>query len=96
MIFSNYRITLLIKRIAELVKHLAGEAWDKLLNCIPDMMNTGASVHLNNMSLLHSNSAKLKGTLNNIITRMTTSISSEAQRIQTSILIRGRENHVSP
>ncbi len=29
-------------------------------------------------------------------TRMTTSISSEARRNQTSILIRGRENHVSP
>ncbi len=31
-----------------------------------------------------------------IETRMTTSISSEARRNQTSILIRGRENHVSP
>ena len=30
------------------------------------------------------------------VTRMTTSISSEARRNQTSILIRGRENHVSP
>ncbi len=29
-------------------------------------------------------------------TRMTTSISSEAQSNQSSILIRGRENHVSP
>ncbi len=29
-------------------------------------------------------------------TRMTTSISSEARENQTSILIRGRENHVSP
>ncbi len=29
-------------------------------------------------------------------TRMTTSISSEARRNQTSFLIRGRENHVSP
>ena len=29
-------------------------------------------------------------------TRVTTSISSEAQRIQTSILIKDRENHVSP
>ena len=29
-------------------------------------------------------------------TRITTSISSEAQRNQTSILIRGRENHVFP
>ncbi len=27
---------------------------------------------------------------------MTTSVSSEARRNQTSILIRGRENHVSP
>ncbi len=32
----------------------------------------------------------------NIRTRMKTSISSEAPKNQTSILIRGRENHVSP
>ena len=29
-------------------------------------------------------------------TRMTTSISSDARRNQTSILIRGQENHISP
>ena len=50
-----------------MIKHLVGEEWEKLLNCsIPEMINSSACINLDNLSL-HSNSAKIKGTVNNYI-----------------------------
>ena len=60
--------------------------------------NTSVKIRKSRINLIYENKSQFNRNNRHIfnITRMTTSISSEARRNQTSILIRGRENPPKP